>query len=239
MGNQVQYRYLIIKRCTKEHAERSRTRTLRLLAELIDMVLKYCLSPYHRTFYWQAALICHPQMENRIVSAIAVRVNWAPDGRLALTYTLTGDCAQLCIPSPKPAASVDGLWQHTCFEAFVSIQGDSAYREFNFSPSGEWAVYCFRDYRDRLPAAVAESVPEIITCRHDKGVELDARVRLPDLMSMQPLRLALSAVIKDTRGALSYWALKHPLGNADFHHPEAFVLEIDPLPEEIRTGDTR
>jgi hypothetical protein len=46
---------------------------------------------------------------------------------------------------------------------------------------------------------------------------------------LQPLQLALSAVIEDDRGTLSYWALKHPSGKPDFHHPEAFALEVAPL----------
>ena len=29
---------------------------------------------------------------------------------------------------------VDGLWRHTCFEAFVGIPGAEPYYEFNFSP---------------------------------------------------------------------------------------------------------
>ncbi|MBI3061386.1 MAG: hypothetical protein HYY83_05345 [Deltaproteobacteria bacterium] len=28
-------------------------------------------------------------------------------------------------------------------------------------------------------------------------------------------------------GTISYWALKHPPGKPDFHHPDAFALEIE------------
>jgi hypothetical protein len=28
-------------------------------------------------------------------------------------------------------------------------------------------------------------------------------------------------------GALSYWALRHPPGKPDFHHPAGFALELD------------
>jgi hypothetical protein len=27
-------------------------------------------------------------------------------------------------------------------------------------------------------------------------------------------------------GVLSYWALQHPPGNSDFHHADAFALQI-------------
>jgi hypothetical protein len=41
--------------------------------------------------------------------------------------------------------------------------------------------------------------------------------------------LGLSAVIEDLDGVLSYWALRHPPGKPDFHHPDTFALEIDLL----------
>jgi len=44
------------------------------------------------------------------------------------------------------------------------------------------------------------------------------------------LRLALAAVVEDERGMLSYWALRHPAGKPDFHHPDAFALELE-LPQ--------
>jgi len=40
------------------------------------------------------------------------------------------------------------------------------------------------------------------------------------------MRLALSAVIEEERGRLSYWALRHPPGKPDFHHPDAFALAL-------------
>ena len=41
------------------------------------------------------------------------------------------------------------------------------------------------------------------------------------------LALVVSAVIEDDSGALSYWALRHPPGKPDFHHPDAFAMELD------------
>jgi hypothetical protein len=139
----------------------------------------------------------------------------------------------LRIPPPRPPAKADGLWQHTCFEAFISVKGELAYRELNFSPSGEWAVYHFRGYRDRLPFAEEEAAPEILMRRVENGLVLDVSARLPPRLTLQPLQLGLSAVIEDDCGKLSYWALKHPSGKPDFHHPDAFVLEIAPLGGEV------
>jgi hypothetical protein len=41
--------------------------------------------------------------------------------------------------------------------------------------------------------------------------------------------LGLSAVIEDESGALSYWALRHVPGKPDFHHPQAFAMELDAI----------
>ena len=43
-------------------------------------------------------------------------------------------------------------------------------------------------------------------------------------------RIALSAVIEEVDGTKSYWALRHPPGAPDFHHPDCFALEL-PAPE--------
>jgi hypothetical protein len=59
-------------------------------------------------------------------------------------------------------------------------------------------------------------------------LDLDARIGFPHRLTVQPLQLALSTVIEDARGTLSYWALTHPPGKPDFHHRDAFVLEVAP-----------
>jgi hypothetical protein len=41
-----------------------------------------------------------------------------------------------------------------------------------------------------------------------------------------PIYPPLAAVIEDTRGDKSYWALAHPPGKADFHHSDTFALEF-------------
>jgi hypothetical protein len=39
-----------------------------------------------------------------------------------------------------------------------------------------------------------------------------------------PWRLGLAAVLEETNGHKSYWALAHPPGKADFHHSDCFTL---------------
>jgi hypothetical protein len=126
-------------------------------------------------------------------------------------------------------AQVDGLWQHTCFEAFVAPANDTAYWEVNFSPSGEWAMYQFRRYRERVAVDAMISPPQIVTHQVVDRLTVEVRLRLPQLLMTQLLRIGLSAVIEDNHGQLSYWALQHPAEKPDFHHADAFVLEIPPV----------
>lgn len=176
-----------------------------------------------------AALTPHPNTSNQTVRGIEVQVCWHHEDTLALTYTLTGNCPQLQIPPARHPARADNLWRHTCFEAFLSLPGDTAYQEWNFSPSGEWAVYHFRGYRDRLPLQDDAHAPVLSVHQTREQLGLQARIRLPHQLAMHPLQLAVSAVIEEDGGTLSYWALKHPLSKPDFHHRDAFVLEVAPL----------
>jgi hypothetical protein len=105
------------------------------------------------------------------------------------------------------------------------------YYEFNFAPSAEWAAYHFQRYREGTPLADDIPAPKITVRTVADGLDLDAAVRLDRLPIPQPgecLQLALSAVIEDKSGVLSYWALKHPPGKPDFHHPDAFALDLEP-----------
>lgn len=187
------------------------------------------LNPLPASRLYTTALISHPSTPTQVVRAIAAHVRWHQEDMLALSYTLIGDHTQLRIPPARPPLRTDNLWRHTCFEAFVAPPGDPAYQEWNFSPSGEWALYHFRDYRERLPLTDDESTPEIDVHQTPEGLTLDARIRLPYRLTAQPLQLALSAVIEDAHGNLSYWALTHPPGKPDFHRRDAFVLEVAPL----------
>ena len=93
-------------------------------------------------------LTCHPQTHSQSIREIDVVVEEAKDGSLMLTFCLVGDISGLNIPESRSPRRADHLWRHTCFEAFLMEGEGPEYREFNFSPSGEWAVYDFRGYRN-------------------------------------------------------------------------------------------
>ncbi len=112
------------------------------------------------------------------------------------------------------------------------MKGKPEYYEFNFAPSSEWAVYAFRSYREGEPLADEDFAPKITARSAGDSLILDANIRLdrhPKIFPLATLRLGLSAVIEENDSTLSYWALKHPPGKPDFHHPDAFALEIQPF----------
>lgn len=188
-------------------------------------------SANHDVRKYTAMLTCHPGTSSQAVYGVEASVSWTGDGTLALSYALSADVARLRIPPPRPPRRGDCLWQHTCFEAFVSVKGSSAYHELNFAPSGEWAAYTFDKYREGTSLLEQGLDPKITVRSAEKTLELDALVRLdrlPRIVSQTRLRLGLSAVIEEENGRLSYWTLKHPPGNPDFHHPDAFALELEP-----------
>jgi len=133
-----------------------------------------------------------------------------PSGALAVQFVLDADLDRLRIPSRRPARFADGLWRHTCFEVFLATRS-RAYREYNFSPSGEWAAYAFCAYRKRGRARIAR--PRW----NGRVATIQARGRV---------RIGLAAVIEEKSGALSYWALRHPRRKPDFHDRRGFALEL-------------
>jgi len=122
-----------------------------------------------------------------------------------------------------PAATLpqrrDGLWQYTCAEVFLAPVDGCEYMEFNASPSGEWALYHFADYRAPAPTLTAEM--PLIQVEWD-GADLHVSAQLE--MSDWPLpwlrgelRAGLSAVLELADGTRVYHALAHPRDVPDFH----------------------
>ena len=147
--------------------------------------------------------------------------------RLILTYAVTGSIGNLFIPEPGPIARADDLWRRTCFEAFLAGQG-TRYYEFNAAPSSQWAAYHFGDYRAGMQVADEVAEPRIETGMGEGRFELKASFDLGQtFLAAEPSwRLGLSAVMEDGIGSLSYWAMAHLSGPADFHHPASFIAEL-------------
>jgi len=170
------------------------------------------------------ALRCHPECADAAVRAITVTPRREADGALALVWQLDGDPAALRIPDATLILPPERLWAHTCVELFVATAGGPAYREFNFSPNGQWMRFDFSAYRQRI-ASPAGPAPRIDTRCGEGGLAM--RVHVPsDQLPSGELTVALTAVVEHADGSHTYWALRHPAGRPDFHHRDGFALAL-------------
>jgi hypothetical protein len=170
------------------------------------------------------ALVPFVPVTGSAVQGLDVQVGYVPGEALHLQYMLRADLARLRIPVSQASRRTDELWRHTCFEAFLHARTGSGYHEINASPSTQWAVYSFDDYRQGMAPATLAQPPAIHVARSTRELLVEVRI---DLKVLPPSRaLALAAVIEDESGSLSYWALKHPAAKPDFHHLGGFVLEL-------------
>jgi len=176
------------------------------------------------------ALLPHPTSARSAAFGIDVQLGWAGAAALRLIFRLHGDLQSLALPAPTLPGFADGLWQHTCFEAFVAEAGSTAYREFNFSPSGQWAHYAFASYRQPEPLG-RDHPPHLAVRQQSDALWLEASVPLPALPPGHAFDLGLSSVLEHGDGQLSYWALAHPDSRPDFHRREAFILKLS-LPDQ-------
>lgn len=170
-----------------------------------------------------------------------------PTQLLQLRYRVRGAGSLLLPENAAVAERRDGLWEHTCLEAFVAAgvapgvtagvsnpEATERYWEFNLAPSGHWNVYQLEAYRHGLqPESFYGALPMAITMgegQADGGadtLELSLRCPLPPpLATATELQVGLTAVIETRSGELSYWALHHPGPQADFHQRGGWTLRL-------------
>ncbi|PJK15385.1 hypothetical protein CO613_01440 [Lysobacteraceae bacterium NML07-0707] len=159
----------------------------------------------------------HPTTPCPAVRALAVDWAWVDADTLRLDYRLDAELAALRIPPPAAVpAAVDGLWRHTCFEAFIGVPDAPGYHEFNASPSGDFAAYVFVAQRQRQMSATLPA-PQVSCHAVDEGLQLRLDIPLLALPAGRVWQLGLSAVIETVSGECSYFALAHPSPAPDFH----------------------
>ena len=172
----------------------------------------------------------HPDFDCEAATRIEVELARPASKTLELRYLVTGTPGKLLLPALGPTRRADRLWEHSCFEVFVRAGPSESYYEFNFAPSCEWAGYRFESHRSGMSEAEV-AAPGIETKLDSDTFELRATIdlgSLPELSAGRAWRIGLSAVIEETAGQKSYWALAHPPGKADFHHPDCFALDLPP-----------
>ncbi|MHC1744173.1 MAG: DOMON-like domain-containing protein [Syntrophobacteraceae bacterium] len=147
---------------------------------------------------------------------------------LKIVYRLTGPLRSISIPelSSRPERT-NGLWEDTCFELFMAPVHAERYWEVNLSPAGHWNVYRFDAYRSGMCEEAAwQSLPFAVE-RREEGLSLSLEYDLSRIVSQgQRFDVGVSAVIRETSGLLSYWALCHRGSKPDFHRRDGFVVSL-------------
>ena len=171
-------------------------------------------------------LVPHPDHPPHAVESIWVEAHRKHDGAIWIEYALTGSSG-LALPAEQSLGRADDLWKTTCFELFFRPARGERYVEFNFSPSFQWAAYAFEGYREGRRNLAAED-PEIeVSVGADPHFFLAAEPWPADILSGDGA-FGFTAVIEETDGTKSYWALAHPPGAPDFHHPACFAATLPP-----------
>jgi len=157
---------------------------------------------------------------------------WANVGHSALGAVATANiwfgvsapADRFVIPKLSEPWRADELWQTTCFEAFLRESGADAYREWNFAPGGNWAAYDFTGRREGMTRAEADQPPYIRMEDNFTWWTVGATIAVD---AGREWELGLSAVLEETNGAKSYWALAHAADDKpDFHDPGCFVARL-------------
>lgn len=208
-------------------------------------------------------LRCHPQTPASAVTSVSYELAMEHTGSWRLSCIIGCPPKGLRLPASTEPQRRDGLWRSTCFEAFFLDEASGAYVEFNFSPSGEWAAYQFSSYRQEpadldcpspqiITSAPKQAVDALKRLAETYGLDpamvdllqplggdevpqfgISATMEGPPLAGGGSWRLALSAVIEETDGTKSYWALRHPPGPPDFHHADNFALILGAPGEQL------
>lgn len=167
-----------------------------------------------------------PHNETRSAGVSIIGLSFMRDGCLLLLRYIAEGGAETVKAAPEDAPDrTNDLWKTTCFECFIEKPG-GGYFEFNFAPSRRWAAYAFDAYRAGM-RDLEIPTPRIKASRMSGDFVLDVGLDLSGVAALADApdwTMAVSAVIEENSGAKSYWALKHPPGKPDFHHPDGFDL---------------
>lgn len=93
------------------------------------------------------------------------------------------------------------MWEQTCFEIFIGVQGEDYYREINLSPSQAWQAYQFEEYRypEDMPPPAAYDIElnQLKRTHYGLNVSLDlTEFMVEHKLKWADLFIGLTAVLK-------------------------------------------
>ena len=150
------------------------------------------------------------------------------NNKLHLEYLLQGDLSTIIIPlQANIPTRKDELWQTTCFEFFLGIKDSLQYWEFNLSPTGDWNIYRFTNYRQGMVEEAAFTSLPFQVREQENSLNINLEINLDLIINVDTdLEIAISTVIEYRDRTIDYWALTHPGTEADFHHRDGFIIDL-------------
>ncbi len=151
---------------------------------------------------------------------------------LSIEFHLSGQMNKINCPPPQGVQQrLDQLWKHTCFEAFFSWDDNIFYWELNVSPTGDWNLYYFDDYRSgQMSEKRIENIPfklnEFNLNSYKNRIIIDLSKIIPETKVAQELQLSLTAVLENKDLSKTYWATDHLGEKPDFHIRKSFYIRI-------------
>ncbi len=146
---------------------------------------------------------------------------------LFVSYKVTGVLALLDLGDAPKHMRVMKLWERTCFELFIKNSRDQ-YLEFNFSPVFEWNAFYFEKKGDQLKEWQGVQSVKIDILHSLEVFQLIAEIKKSDLPKdfFHQTEAAITSVIKEKSGDLSYWAITHEDVRPNFHHFDSFKYKF-------------
>lgn len=135
-------------------------------------------------------------------------------------------------PTSKEPSRKDDLWKTTCFEAFFSVPSTKSYWEVNLSPSGDWNVYHFDDYRSGMKEEVKIDKVTMVKMENQRSYKATLHLDALDggapkmMLHNTPLDFSVAAVIQRNDDTQSFWAVEHTGDEPDFHRRDSFTVTI-------------
>ncbi len=160
------------------------------------------------------------------------RANWSRPFVLHLDFVLKADLREILLPEKfEGAERTDNLWEHTCFEAFISLESGPEYLEVNLAPSGQWNIYEFSSYRaSRIEAEQVNCKPLILKAKTNFNIQTEIDLSqvawIKNSKKNMDLQIGLTGVIELKNHVKSYCALTHKSDKPDFHRKESFILRL-------------
>ncbi|CAK8716505.1 Dihydroorotate oxidase B, electron transfer subunit [Candidatus Electrothrix laxa] len=150
---------------------------------------------------------------------------------LQVSYKLRGNLDSVRLPFAHPTTTTprrrDELWQTTCFEFFVAVSGSPQYWEVNLSPSGDWNVYAFTEYRQGMREESSITALSFSQHLQNKFYQLALDFPLAQLVaSDQSIDVAVSVILQGHNGQRGFYALTHCDSQPDFHQRESFLVRL-------------